>query len=213
MQFHIAKEVCNPNTHTNQLNRNMKLGSYDVFHAFCCIGAMALIGRCIYLYILDEDITQVEYHKYHDPESYFYPSFSFCFASPFLGYKNFRTYFPENTDEELKIIVENYRDKFLTGKLFKNITHTLDLSPELEKYFQVDYDKVTKSLNENFYRIQIRLKNEVRLNYELQNGSLYLNYQYNQKDQDQKFPMNYSKYGMPTFHISNRLNKQKCYLF
>ena len=190
----------------------MKSISYDAFYALCCIGALGLTGRCIYLYILDEDITQVEYHKYHDPDFYFYPSFSFCFSSPFHGYKHFKTYFPEKRDEELRMIAKSYREKFLTGKLLSNSTHNLDYEPELENYFLVDYDKVTKSLNESLYRIQIRLKNGDHLNYKLQNGSLNLNYG-KDKDMSQKLRKKYSKYEIPTFHISNRRNNQKCYAF
>ena len=190
----------------------MKSSSFYAFHALCCIGAIALTGRCVYLYIVDEDITQVEYHKYHDPKFYFYPAFSFCFAYPFLGSKNFKPYFPEKTEKELKNIVEKYREKFLTGKLLNNATHNLDHAHEIEKYFQVDYDKVTKSLNESFYRIQIRLKNGDILNYKLQNGSLNLNHG-TDKDMGQELAKKYFKYEMPTIHISNRRNNQKCYAF
>ena len=190
----------------------MKSISYVAFHALCCIGAMALIGRCIYLYILDEDITQVVYHKYHDPEFYFYPSFSFCFKAPFLGYESFKPYFQEKTDDELKVVAKNYRKNFLTGKLLSNLTHTLDHASDLEKYFEVDYDNVTKRMEESISQIQIRLKNGVSLNYKLLNGSFNLNH-VPEKGTNRKILKKYFKYEMPTFHISSRRKNTKCYAF
>ena len=38
---------------------------YRVFHAICILGTIALIIWCIYMYALDEDMTVIEFEKFH----------------------------------------------------------------------------------------------------------------------------------------------------
>ena len=52
-----------------------------IFHAICLVTASVLIGRSIYHYALDEDLTFTPYREFHSGEKYIYPSISLCFGN------------------------------------------------------------------------------------------------------------------------------------
>ena len=59
--------------------------AYFFFHAVCIVLSLSLVGRCIYLFAMDEDTSQVEYKQFNEMPGSLYPSISFCFKSPLLG--------------------------------------------------------------------------------------------------------------------------------
>ena len=193
----------------------MKLTCYDIFHVFCCCATLVLIGRCIYLYFEDEDVTQVEFYKFYDPNVYFYPSFSFCLSSPFIGKETFKTYYPNATDEELKLIFQKYFLLLKNGTLLRDLEQNPDLESDLQTYFQIDYDKMTKNLADHFHRFQVKLRNGDALAYQLANGSFTLKAVSNgaKKDQLEQLKKKYEKLKMPTVMVSQRSFNEKCYTF
>ena len=52
-----------------------------IFHAICLVTASVLIGRAIYHYALDDDLTFTSYREFHSGEKYIYPSISLCFGN------------------------------------------------------------------------------------------------------------------------------------
>ena len=195
----------------------MKVTCHDIYHAFLCFATLGLIGRCIYLYFIDEDGTQVEFFKFYDPKSYFYPSISLCFTTIFTDSNNFDIYFTNKTDEELTSIQDNYFLILKNGTFLENPNQSRDLGSDLKRYLNIDYDKVTKDMKNYFHRFQARLKNGDSLTYKLVNGSFVLNAVTNKaiKDQLEKLDQleKYSKNEKPTISISQRSHNRKCYEF
>ena len=60
----------------------LNISSTALFHAICFLAAIILVGRCIYLYYKDGDVSQVEYHNFHDSKDHIYPSVSICIKNP-----------------------------------------------------------------------------------------------------------------------------------
>ena len=48
----------------------------------CTVFTILLVTKCLYLYLLDDDTTQVEYHQFHEDDGTIYPSITFCFEWP-----------------------------------------------------------------------------------------------------------------------------------
>ena len=53
------------------------------FHVICIIGTIALISWCLYMYVLDEDMTSIHFEKFHTDPDYIYPSVSLCSSDIF----------------------------------------------------------------------------------------------------------------------------------
>ena len=62
----------------------MQKSSIALFHAVCFGVALILVGRCVRIYYVDEDVSQVEYHDFHDSKDHIYPSISMCIKNPIL---------------------------------------------------------------------------------------------------------------------------------
>ena len=111
-----------------------------------------MVGRCVWLFIQDEDVTQVEYKEFHADEESFYPSFTFCFTNPILYPEHFGQFGEEYTEKEQELIAnwstlrQEYHN-YLNGKK----------TEENRKLFaNVDYDKMTQSL-ENYMEVEAGL--------------------------------------------------------
>ena len=79
------------------------------FQILCVITTLGLGSYVIYQYILDEDLTEVSFKKFHEDEESIYPEISICLTDAYL-------------DDELKkkgegINSNSYR-KFLNGELW-----------------------------------------------------------------------------------------------
>ena len=58
-----------------------------IFHFLCSISAFSLTCWCIYKYIKDEDVSLVNYKRYHSDRNSIYPSLTLCFNNPFINDK------------------------------------------------------------------------------------------------------------------------------
>ena len=91
-----------------------------MYHTLCLIGVVILIGRCIYMYLLDEDLTSTSYKTFHSDHESIYPSINLCFGDIMIKEK-LRAY---------GISATMYK-QYLKGELF---SHNLS---------QIPYDDVT----------------------------------------------------------------------
>ena len=95
---------------------------------------MSLSSWCIYQYFLDEDLTQVNFKRFHEKKEDIYPSISLCFLNPYL---------PEafGNNYETTISLHEYL-QFLQGNLWKPEMLIIDyhnVSLDIKKYF-IGYD-------------------------------------------------------------------------
>ena len=98
-------------------------------YVFICISlASFATGGCIYLYLLDEDLSHITYEAFNEDDDSHYPSVTLCFAFPFQ-------------ENKLRSIGDN-----ISGDLYQNF-----LKGEYwdDRMLSIDYDNVTMSL-ENY---------------------------------------------------------------
>ena len=94
------------------------------------IGVLSTISCvlwCMWEYSLDLDLSQVDHKNFGEEENFIMPSFSLCFANPFLA-DNLKHY-------GFNITIENYLD-FLVGKYYD------------ERMLKIDFENVTKDLDD-----------------------------------------------------------------
>ena len=111
------------------------------YQIICIIATLALVIWCIYLYLLNKDVSTIHYQKFHSNDDSIYPSLSLCF-----GIKE------DNLQEALKPYNVNnsmYKD-FLKGKFFS------------EKLANIPYKNVT--FNPADYLLGIKMHQEYGTN-------------------------------------------------
>ena len=113
---------------------NCQQGVTRSFRLICVAGAIVASVWCLYVFVLDEDISLVSFKEFNDEDDGLYPSVTLCFAFPFL-------------EEKLK----NYGDH-ITGTLYQKF-----LKGEYwdEKMLLIDYDSVTINFEEYVKHISI----------------------------------------------------------
>ena len=60
-----------------------KLFNY-VSHALCGSVTICFIVYCIYQYILDEDVSRIEFQQFNSEKDHIYPAITICFPTPLL---------------------------------------------------------------------------------------------------------------------------------
>ena len=107
---------------------------YRVFHAICILGTIALIIWCIYMYALDEDMTVIEFEKFHTEPDYIYPSISLCNSDIFY-------------ERELKKfgINQTLYERYLRGEYFEEGISNIP-------YEDVSYNPADKLLGIKFWQ-------------------------------------------------------------
>ena len=113
------------------------------FHAICILGTIALIIWCIYMYVLDEDMTVIHFEKFHSKPEYIYPSISLCGSDIFY----------DSTLKELGASQAKY-ESFLKGEYFDkdiaNITYHDVVSNPIDKLLGIKiYQEYGLNGNEN----------------------------------------------------------------
>ena len=112
-----------------------KVTLYRIFNVICLIIALVLVIRCIYIYQLDENTSQVEYKTFHAKKGYIYPSFSICFEDPIIKRK-VRKHVGD---------ASGYKD-FLEGTV------------SIEQFMNIDYDDVTINISEHLMGFRVDLQ-------------------------------------------------------
>ena len=68
---------------TNNVPIKYKLLKY-VSRALCSIAGMGLIINCVYEFILDEDVSHIEFRQFNSEKDYIYPAITVCFPNALL---------------------------------------------------------------------------------------------------------------------------------
>ena len=98
------------------------------FNSFCYLATISLLGFCLYIYIKDEDISEIIYRRYGENAVSLYPSFTLCIQLE-----------ENNMNQD---ILMNY------GKDLNSSTYLSFLGGSIsnEKMNNISYNEVTKSL-------------------------------------------------------------------
>ena len=91
-----------------------------IYHAICIIATLSLVVWCISLYLQNNDVSRVDYQKFHATQQDIYPSFSLCF-SHVLEHKELKKY----------DLNESIYWKFLKGALWD------------ERFMAISYENIT----------------------------------------------------------------------
>ena len=95
------------------------------FNLSCVIGTIVMFFSCIGTYILDRDVSLVNYKKFNSNKDSIYPSVSLCFGNPYK----------KEILQSLGANVSTYTD-FLVGKNWE------------KKFAGINYDNVTVDIND-----------------------------------------------------------------
>ena len=104
------------------------------FRLICIAGAISTSVWCCYLFALDEDVSLVSFKEFNKDDAGRYPSFTLCFAFPFL-------------EQKLKLLGDGITgtlyQKFLKGEYWDN------------RMVSIDYDNVTLNLEDYVRNISV----------------------------------------------------------
>ena len=106
------------------------------------VSTAALTVWCILRFHSDEDLSQIEFKKFHDLPESFYPSITICFEKPFVDHKLWRS--------DPNLTEQAYAD-FLAGT--QDAAELVDISSE------IDYDDVTIKLKDHLEKVVIVMWN------------------------------------------------------
>ena len=109
-----------------------------IFAVTCNILAVGLTGWCFHKYQADEDVSHVNYRRFHDDIDSIYPSLTLCFNNPYLKEKL--------NDIGEGINITTYVS-FLEGRNWD------------ERMVHIDYDNVTIDLGDYLDLAEITLEN------------------------------------------------------
>lgn len=170
------------------MNDVKKAAFKKTYHFLCSISAIVLIIYCVCQYVLDKDVTQIEFRKFHVSIDSYYPSITICFEKPLIGNK-LREYDPN-------ITYRAYKD-FLNG-----------LADEWnENWSDIDYDNVTIKLQDHLRYININLLNNYNLFWDVdQDGQLI-----KRADQNSNSTTKYDNVKTPNIYVSSRSVESKCF--
>ena len=59
-------------------NTNNKLNMKLLFYFVCYFTTLFLLGYCLYLYLRNDDVTEINYKEWNEDSQSPYPSFTFC---------------------------------------------------------------------------------------------------------------------------------------
>ena len=166
------------------MNSSKKYILDNFFFVFCTLGAIVLTINCIREYILNQDITNVAYKKFHGKYDEIYPSITICFTKPFVKHKL--------TERGLTI---NTYTNFLSGENVSNFSWNSSL-------VDIDYDNVSIHLMEHLHYIEFNLHNNDTLMWEGNKTS--------QMSQNHTSSV-YNHIQQPKVYVSLRRAESKCY--
>ena len=117
---------------------------HSIFHLLCLVIAFGLTLKCLVKFLENNNLSSLNYKKFHKNEYHIYPSMSWCIIYPF-------------NENELKkygkdINVTSYSE-FLQGRHWD------------EKMIDIDFDKVTTSLADNLLESWLLLHDDTVYHY------------------------------------------------
>ena len=185
------------------------------FHLICILGTFFFVGRSLYLYLLDDDTTQLEYYQFHSHNGSIYPSISFCLRFPITlkddPWKQFINSTNNRTRESTRKCIKNFRRqyrKFIEGNFFS------------KKFVTADYDNLTVDLYKYVKSYNLYLNGGKTVKWRYQNGTFKMTHAYILKE---VYGGNDLKENLPddfvttieslSTYVSFRRYTQKCFTF
>ena len=98
----------------------------SVFHFICSAAAFSLTCWCVYKYVKDEDVSHVNYRRYHSEKDNIYPSLTLCFNNPFLNHKLVKYGDGINTTTYVKFLKGLHWDERMIDIHYDNVTLNID---------------------------------------------------------------------------------------
>ena len=86
---------------------------------FCVVVAIALACTCVYKYLLDDDLAEINFQTFNDQEHAIYPSITLCFMGPDIFLKSKLNRFG-------KSISQSKYSNFLQGLIWDETMHDID---------------------------------------------------------------------------------------
>ena len=158
----------------------------NVFRVVCLFGALILIVYCIRDYILDKDLTHIEYKRFHDEPDANYPSITLCIYKPFTSYKL------KGLGEDVTIY--SYKD-FLSGN---------DSGSWNSSFSKINYDDVSINFLDYLKYVEVNLLNNDHLVWDVENNTQLV-------DKHDTIGSNYSMVKPPEIYVSARMYNKKCF--
>ena len=121
-----------------ELKSRLKRTWIRIFHVICNLAAFGLTCWCFYKYMKDDDVSLVNYKRYHSDKDSIYPSLTLCFNNPFLN---------DKLESFGNGINTTTYSKFLNGLYWD------------ERFIKIDYDNVTINLESYLEGAKIILGN------------------------------------------------------
>ena len=156
----------------------------NVFRTVCIFAALLLICYCIHEYALDQDVTHIEYKKFHEEPDQIYPSITICLKHPFI---------PENLRQIDDNISAALYEDFLSG--YQNIDWESSFS-------EIDYDNVSIDVMNHLTSIKFNLLNNDNLAWYVENNTHMSSYH------DSSV---YDIVETPKVYVSYRRSYRKCF--
>ena len=183
--------------------------AFKVFSYFLCICfAIYFTIQCIQHFMLDEDVTQIEYRKFHDDSESIYPSITYCIKNPVVP-------------KERQSIWLKY-GKNDTTNLRKDYLKYLSGLSNSDAFTESDYDVVSKKLENFLKEVEIVMDANTFVTWNQRNGTLTLVKAIRKfkTERDSSEPVienlsNQEKEKFPDlkFYITQKSGKEKCYTF
>ena len=186
--------------------------AFKVFSYFLCICcAIYFTVQCIQHFMLDEDVTKIEYRKFHEDTEAIYPSITYCIKNPVVSKDN-DLIWKKYGDKDPKELRNDYI-KYLSGLESSDV------------FSEKDYDIITKQLETFVEEVVIAFDSNTFVTWKLENKSLILTDAYRkyatEKNQNTEGheEVEYltneekQKIASPKFYITQRSTKEKCYTF
>ena len=158
----------------------------NLFRVICLIGALILIIYCVREYILDKDVTHVEYKRFHGEPDAVYPSITLCYYKPFIRDKI------DGLGGDVTLY--SYKD-FLSGNDYRSWNSS---------FSDIDYDNVSINFLDYLKYVEINLLNNDNLIWNVENNTQLV-------DNHDTIWLNYSKVKPPQIYVSARLHNKKCF--
>jgi hypothetical protein len=174
-----------------KMNRNTRDIIAYIYYTFCVAATIGMTIYCLIQYLLDKDVSDVNFRTFDSDKDYVYPTITLCFETTFLE---------EALFNEEKGINEYLYTQFLSGEYWQ------------ENLLAVDYDNVTIKIEDYFLGIYISRF------YSFESG--FVEYLYNAHNIDVRSPREVGRSGdlvwrsfAPRFYTSFRDVLEKCVSF
>ena len=94
----------------------------SLYQILCIVATFTLVIWCVYLYLLDKDVSTISYQKFHSNEESIYPSISLCFGIKEDELKEKLNHYGVNSSLYFKFLRGNYFSEELSRIPYENVT-------------------------------------------------------------------------------------------